>query len=363
MSGPVAFSDVVEALQARARDVAEAYAPGGRMDRGRYVALCPWRADRHAGSFYVNLTGPYAGKFHDHATGEHGDMLDLIQLALGADRKGAFDEARRFLGLDAETPAQAAIRKRQAAVAAKSREASEVEAARARAGGMAAAGDLGALAGGSMAGTPVEAYLAGRGITLERLGRAPLALRFHPSLPYREVDGKTGEIVEGAFPAMLAAIYGPAAAGRAPAFWGVHRTWLAREGATWRKAPVPKPKKVLGAMRGGFVRLWAGQGAAPRVYVTEGLEDGLSAAVLRPAAMVLMAISLSNIAAMVLPPAIRRLTIVRDNDAAPEARAAIERAADLFRAQGRTVGIWANHHGGKDLNDALMAALAAEGAA
>lgn len=362
MSAPVAYTDVVEGLAARAADVAAAYAPGGRVDAGKYWALCPWRGDRRVGSFYVNLAGPYAGKWHDHATGEHGDLLDLIQLAAGLDRRGAFDEARRFLGLDGETPAQVAIRARARDKAREARKAEDIQAARARARRVAAAWDIWGQ-GGPIHGTATEAYLAGRGITLGRLGRAPLAIRHHGALPWREADRETGEITEGVAPAMIAAIYGPAAAGRVPAFFGVHRTWLAREGDAWRKAKLESPKKVLGSMRGGFVRLWAGRGAHPPVYLTEGLEDGLSAAVLRPSAMVLMAISLGNIAAMELPPALRRLTIVRDNDANAQARAAIDKAVERFRAQGRKVGIWANHHGGKDLNDALMSALQAEGVA
>ena len=60
---------------------------------------------------------------------------------------------------------------------------------------------------------------------------------------------------------MVTAIMGPHVDGQPAAFWGAHRTWLAQEpGGRWRKAPVPKPKKVLGSVLGGYIRLWAGFG-------------------------------------------------------------------------------------------------------
>src|SRR5215218_6199225 len=53
-------------------------------------------------SLYVRLTPgrTAAGRWADAATGQHGDLLDLIQAACGfADLRAAMDEARRFLGL------------------------------------------------------------------------------------------------------------------------------------------------------------------------------------------------------------------------------------------------------------------------
>ena len=56
------------------------------------------------GSLYVRLTGPASGKgrrgkWQDAATGEHGDLLDVIRLQRGEDWRDALAEARAFLSL------------------------------------------------------------------------------------------------------------------------------------------------------------------------------------------------------------------------------------------------------------------------
>lgn len=373
---PVDFMEVVAGLQARPLDVAGVYAPGGHVDGQRYWSLCPWRGDRKVGSFHVALSGPYAGRWRDEATGEQGDMLDLIQAALGTDRRGAFDEACRFLGIAAETDAQRVNRRRLAerakAAAVETAIAAEEGAKRKRAAAHAQFLELRE----GIAGTPVEAYLAGRGISIAALGREPYSIRYHPHLPYRHVDPDTGEIFEGAWPAMVAAIYGPAVEGSPRSFWGVHRTWLAqRPDGGWGKAPVPAPKKVFGSVKGGFISLWAGNGprggkvafakAKPgaRVYVTEGIEDGLSVAVLLPGVWVAVGISLGNLREMVLPKAFSEVVLVADNDADPRLQEALGTAIAAFRQQGRRVFVWRNTHGGKDVNDVLRAATITEGAA
>lgn len=377
---PVSFSEIVGALQARTLQVAQVYAPGGHVERGRYWALNPGRADRSIGSFHVGLAGTHAGRWHDHATGEGGDMLDLIQLARGLDRAGAVAEARRFLGLDDETEAQRALRRRHDARMAEERarraEAAEREAARRRA----AAHALWLRCDPRIGDTPVAEYLRARAIGPERFGRALSAIRYHPDLPYRHVDEATGEILEVSYPAMVTIIHGPHVEGRATDVWGVHRTWLARRpDGTWGKAPVPKPKKVMGSMKGGYIRLWSGAGprggkgramaqAGPgMVYVTEGIEDGLSVAVLKPDVRVAVAISLGNLRDMVLPRAMDQVVIVRDNDAAEENRKQVWRARERWLAEGRAVSLWpadeAAFYGAKDINELLVSASAQEGAA
>ncbi|MBS0482846.1 MAG: DNA primase, partial [Proteobacteria bacterium] len=61
-------------------------------------------------SMFVRLTGPEAGKgaagkWTDSATGEHGDLLDVIRESCGlADFKDVADEARSFLALPHPEP-------------------------------------------------------------------------------------------------------------------------------------------------------------------------------------------------------------------------------------------------------------------
>src|ERR1700704_390750 len=86
-----------------AESVCRHYLSNGRR-QGRYwlvgdVANTPGR------SLYVRLKGPdsgkaAAGKWTDAATGQHGDLLDLIALNRGLDRLAdVLNEARSFLRL------------------------------------------------------------------------------------------------------------------------------------------------------------------------------------------------------------------------------------------------------------------------
>lgn len=362
-TGPVDFAEVVGALQARAEDVARQYAPGGRLDGGRYWALCPWRGDRRVGSFHVDLTGPYAGRWAEHATGEHGDMLDLIQHVIGRSRAEAFREALAFLGIAEETDEQRAQRKRQAEAAAAARRRREAEAERVAAKKRAEAYAIWLRAEREVLGTPVEAYLSGRAIGRAAIERARPVLRYHPHLPYRHVDQDTGEVTEGVWPAMVAVIHGPAVVGQAPAFWGLHRTWLDRGAdGRWGKAPVPRPKKVLGSKKAGFIRLALGASVA-RLYVVEGIEDGLSVLTMLPDAHVIAAVDLGNMAAIDLPAQVREVVLMRDNDPDPKIARVAEAAVVRWLGEGRAVREWTNRYGGKDVNDALRAAMGASGAA
>jgi len=386
------FQEIVDALQARPLDVAQRYAPNGHLNGGRWWSCNPGRDDKRIGSFHVSLHGAYAGRWRDEAGGAGGDMLDLIQLALGCDRKGALIEARAFLGMDAETPAQAELRQRQVAKAKAQaeRDARDHEALAAKKRGEAQA--LFMRCAERIEDTPVAAYLAGRGVGLDRLGRAPRAIRYAPSLHYRhelgaEIDRATGEVIrdaqviEGDWPCMVTAIGGPAGKDGVP-FWGVHRTWLAqRPDGSWGKAPVPVPKKVYGTKKGGFIRLIRGLGprggAVPmsrapqgsRAYIAEGIEDALSIGVINRMTgeprdgtpwYAFAAVDLGNIREIRLPPQFTSVVIIADNDAGKPERAAIDRAVDRFAREGRTVSVWRNRFGGKDANDALRAALDAE---
>ena len=74
------IDDIKHMLLAQVDRVAQTYAPaapGSYTDKGKYFTLNPGRVDRNVGSFYVNLSGPYAGRFHDHATGQG---LSLIHI-------------------------------------------------------------------------------------------------------------------------------------------------------------------------------------------------------------------------------------------------------------------------------------------
>ena len=99
---PDTLSDLARRLAAQAEAVCRHYLPNGRR-HGRYWLVGDVR-NTPGRSLYVRLQGPSAGqgaagRWTDAATGEHGDLLDLI--AASQQLPGvaaAADEARRFLG-------------------------------------------------------------------------------------------------------------------------------------------------------------------------------------------------------------------------------------------------------------------------
>jgi hypothetical protein len=304
-----------------------------------------WRCGSLAGeagqSLAVHLSGPRAGVWCDFASGEAGDALDLVAaVRCGGNLRDAMTWARAWLGrpeqvapIHTEAPPRAATTP------------DEDQAARRR---KALALFLGAREG--LAGTPVASYMAGRGIELAALGRAPRALRFHPAAWCSEVARP--------LPTMLAAITNGAGEHVA-----THRTWLATDGAGgWVKATLREAKKTLGSYAGGFIPLQRGASGKPlraapegeALAVAEGIETALSVAMACPELRVLAAVSLGNMARIALPERVRTVIICADNDDADNAAAArvLDAAIAAFAEGGRVVRLaWPPV--GKDFNDTL----------
>ena len=103
-----AAADIARRLGREAEAVCRHYLSNGRR-QGRYWIVGD-AANTPGRSLYVRLVGPSsgpgaAGKWTDAATGEHGDLLDLITLNLRLASLGdALDEARRFLSLPQPEP-------------------------------------------------------------------------------------------------------------------------------------------------------------------------------------------------------------------------------------------------------------------
>ena len=341
MSGRVDIREIVARLADRADSLAAELLPAGRRE-GPY-----WRAGStdpgDAGrSLCIWLQGPKRGEWCDFATGEAGDMLDLVAAVHFAGAKGpALRWARDWLGEAPTAPPRRAPGPRSMPADGPD---PGVERMRRRAQTI-------WLEGGPIPGTLVETYLRGRGIDLRALGRVPRALRFSARVWNREAACE--------LPAMLAAIAG--ADGR---FLGVHRTWLElRPDAAVRKAPLRDPKMTLGSFRGGSIRLWRGGSGRPLreappgsvVVVTEGIEDGLTVALARPHLRVLCAVSLANMAHVELPETVAEVILVADNDGTGSpAERALERAVDVHLAAGRRVRIARPPAGVKDVNELLL---------
>jgi hypothetical protein len=231
----------------------------------------------------VDTGGRPAGKWTDAATGEHGDLLDVIRESCGlVDFREVTEEARRFLSLPRSEP-ESDYRPRWSP---------------AQTGSPESARRLFAMSK-PIAGTLVETYLRGRGVTdLDGIG----SLRFHPHCYYRpEPDAPTETR-----PAMIAAV-----TDLKGHITGAHRTWLDPSGRD--KAPVDTPRRAMGHLLGHAVRF----GPASDVMAAgEGIETMLSLRCVMPTMVMVAALSAAHLGAILFPAALRRLYVVRDNDPA-----------------------------------------------
>ena len=196
-------AELAHRLAREAEAVCRHYLSNGQRE-GRYWLV----GDVHntpGRSMFVRLQdspkGP-AGKWTDAATGEHGDLLDIIRESRGLrDFREVAEEARRFLKLPRTEPELVPKPVRPAAPS----------------GSQEAARRLFAISG-PIEGTVVETYLQRRGIAHVHHGGS---LRFHPRCYYRPDEHLPTET----WPAMIACVTD--IAGR---ITGVHRTWLDPDG-------------------------------------------------------------------------------------------------------------------------------------
>jgi len=91
------FAEVNRAALAAFPAVLSRLLPGGKRDGHEFIAINPRRADRHPGSFRINMR---TGKWADFATGDRGG--DPISLTAYLEDKSQGDAARllaRMLGV------------------------------------------------------------------------------------------------------------------------------------------------------------------------------------------------------------------------------------------------------------------------
>jgi hypothetical protein len=282
-------SELASRLAREAEAVCRHYLSNGKRE-GRYwlvgdVQNTPGR------SLFVRLyespKGP-AGKWTDAATGEHGDLLDIIWERCGFSKfREVAEEARRFLKLprpNREVAPKVAL----PAVQRGSRE---------------AARRLFAISH-PIESTLVQLYLRRRGIDDVHHGGS---LRYQPRCYYHPPNQDAPEI----WPAMIARV-----TDLDGTITGVHRTWLDPEGFEPHrlgKAPIDTPRRAMGDLLGNAVRF----GMADDVLAAgEGIETMLSLRCVLPTLPMAAALSANHLAAMALPPNLLRLYIARDADAA-----------------------------------------------
>ncbi len=303
MSSPAAA--IAAALAERAEAVCRHYLPHGRRS-GRY-----WIAGDLYGaagrSLFVRLSPPGTpGKWQDSATGEHGDLLDLVRIRSSSPTlAAALTEARAFLALGNPDPVPAARDTVTAARRLWDR-------------------------CGPVDGTHAEAFLRARGLVHCRFA----SLRFHPGLEMR--DGSTRLHL----PTLVAAVTNTAGD-----LTGVQRTWL--DPLTPVKAGIATPRKALGRIFGAAVRFGE---MRDTLLLGEGIETVLSLVTAVPTISAVAALSAGSLGAFVLPPGLTHLVIARDNDAEGERAAA--RLVRRCEAAGVAVTVLCSESG--DFNDDLV---------
>ena len=294
-------SDLAHSLGRQAEAVCRHYLYSGRRE-GRYWLVGDVR-NTPGRSMYVRLKDSpkgVAGKWTDAATGEHGDLLDVIRESCGLiDFKDVADEARTFLSMPPPEPEpRFPERQRQAP-----------------SGSPEAARRLIAMSQ-PITGTIVQAYLRKRGITdLHGTG----SLRFHPRCYYRPDEHAPTET----WPAMIAAV-----TDLDDRITGAHRTWL--DPGSRDKAPIGTPRRAMGDLLGNAVRFSAG---GEVMAAGEGIETVLSLRQVLPDMPMLAALSAAHLSAILFPYTLRRLYIVRDNDPAGDG------ARDSLIERANAVGI------------------------
>lgn len=182
-------------------------------------------------------------------------------------------------------------------------------------------------------GTLAEQYLRSRGITIS----IPQSLRFLTHLDYMPRVG---------FPAMIAAVQRPDRK-----IIAVQITFLDHRGD--RKAQVAAPRKTIGALGRGAVRLGP---AGAHVGIAEGTETALSASQLF-GVTVWAGLGASRMKSLWLPPDAEHVTIFADRDK-PGHENAMEAAA-IFQIS-RAASVRFPPNGCKEWNNALKFSGAAE---
>lgn len=268
-------SELVHRLARVAEAVCRHYLSNGRRE-GRYWLVGDARNTPGRSMFVRLKESPKgaAGNWSDAATGEHGDLLDVIRESCGLlDFHDVADEARRFLSLPRSVPESAPKLARSTA----------------QAGSPEAARRLFAMSR-PITRTLVETYLRNRGITAPHEDGA---LRFHPRCYYRPDE----DVPTETWPAMIARVTN--LDGR---IMGAHRTWLDPSGRG--KAPIDTPRRAMGGLLGNAVRF----GVANDVLAAgEGIETMLSLRCVLPALPMAAALSAHHLAAKLLPLTLRRL--------------------------------------------------------
>lgn len=357
MSGFARFDLVKDFLQRDIDLLVREMVPGARAKGRIFEAKNPRRADRTAGSFVIWRQG-VPGSWKDYASGDQGDVVDLVAFLKGWERREvlAWAEARygiRRMGDD---------ERRRLAAKAKTARIAEAEAeAAADIRKRQWAADIFEAAVPRIRGTLVETYFASRGLELRAMPWLEHQwFRFHPALEWWRgaVRDERGRKIEAGpqFPALVSAMVDRRGTMRA-----IHCTFLAEDGRG--KAPVEKPKLMFPATAGLVIRVARGDsrmtpeaaakhGVIGPALVGEGVEDAATFALAMPELRTFAAGSLAGLLHLPDLPCVESWLVARDNDwGKPQAAELFERAMARIRDFGKPAVAIAATGDAKDFND------------
>ena len=305
------LDDIRAQLGDRALAVCRHYLSNGRRC-GNYWTVGDVQ-NRPGRSLYVRLraegTNRRAGRWSDAATGDFGDLLDIIRFATPSQSfADAVAEALAFIG---HVPTSRPRRFRSDRGEKGDR---TLQARKLFAGGTPIAGTLG------------ETYLRNRSID----PACASGTRFMASCYCRPADLNA----RSNWPALLIPV-----TGLDGTLTGVHRQYLdptTLAGPSLGKAPVDDPKRSLGQIKGKAARFGP---EADLIVVSEGIENGLSVRTLFPDLTVHAALTAGNLASYRPPPRTQAVLIAADDD--PAGHQAVDTLMSrLFDLSVEVIPIW-----------------------
>jgi hypothetical protein len=296
------------------------------------------------GSFRLRTAGAKRGKWTDYASGEYGDVLDLVERETGSDTRGALEWLERWFGGSvAPIDREAQIKELEQAERAEQ----AVREAKLKA---AAAIWIGAQ---RFPDTLADKFLSSRiGCAVPADVIAAGQIRFHPA-PYFDakrfgVDPAASErAIAGCAGAMIARMVDPITGeGR-----GIHRTFLDATGAKLER-------RMLGGS--GIVRLLDPDAAGDAFLglgLGEGLESSLSVITEWEWRPVWASMTAGNMRMFPLLNGVESLTLFADNDEEKDGKRAGNDAALICATRwaeaGREATIWTPPVIGTDFNDMI----------
>jgi Toprim domain-containing protein len=350
-----AKEQVLAHLEDIIRELFGAGAPAREYRAGRsWNVINPWRSGAKPSQMIINLNSARRGGWIDFASGDKGDAIDLVAYAkfgfvTNENRKLAVEWIEERFHIRGMTPDRQQEME-QAGTARQARAAREETTRRKTMHDRVRQTFFGANA--ELAGTPVDTYLATRGINLNDIPNRSLAFRYQADCGYWMRQ-------PARYPALVTAMVN--AEGRLRA---CHLTFLAADGSG--KAPEERTKLFSGETQGLVIRATNGptdlvpEAAAAEqktglIGLTEGIEDALSAAIAEAGLRMWAAGSLSGLLHVPDHDCASGWLIFKDNDwGKPQAAALFDRSLARLQSFGKPVEVvqmpaaW-----GKDANDAL----------